>query len=166
MWIHSCLDSSLLNHAIRLSSWVRLLLNHGRDYERLGLHPNANFFFGWQLVIDVGHLIDCRREGWIILRFVLYVIKSRKISNTSFAIAFLLDSFGTAFFLRWGLLISPVSNDSSFAEWWRKVCKQVHKSKRRANSIIIVGAWCLWLHHNKAVFDGVIPSISGIKRFF
>jgi hypothetical protein len=38
--------------------------------------------------------------------FVLYVIKSRRVSNTSFAIVFLLDSFGTAFFLPWGLLIS------------------------------------------------------------
>jgi hypothetical protein len=35
------LDSSLLNHVIRLYSWVRLLLNHGRGYGRLGLHPNA-----------------------------------------------------------------------------------------------------------------------------
>ena len=70
------LDSSLLNHVIRLYSWVRLLLNHGRGYGRLGLHPNANFFFGWQLGIDIGQLIDYRREGLIILRFVLYVIKS------------------------------------------------------------------------------------------
>jgi hypothetical protein len=43
----------------------------------------------------------------------------------------------------------------------------VHKSKRRGfNSIIILGAWCLWLHRNKAVFDGVIPSIHGIKSVF
>jgi hypothetical protein len=63
--------------------------------------------------------------------------------------------------------LSPASNESSFAEWWRKVCKQVHKSKRRGfNSIIIMGAWCLRLHQNKAVFDGVRPSISGIKRVF
>jgi hypothetical protein len=73
--------------------------------EDLGSIQMQFFFFGWQLGIDVGQLIDCRREGCIILRFVLYVIKSRRISNT-FAIAFLLDSFGTAFFLRWGLLIS------------------------------------------------------------
>jgi hypothetical protein len=48
--------------------------------------------------------------------------------------------------------LSPASNESSFAEWWRKVCKHVHKFKRRGfNSIIILGAWCLWLHRNKAV---------------
>jgi hypothetical protein len=63
--------------------------------------------------------------------------------------------------------LSPASNESSFAEWWRKVCKQVHKSKRRdINSVINMGDWCLWLHRNKAVFDGVRPSISGIKRVF
>jgi hypothetical protein len=27
-------------------------------------------------------------------------------------------------------------------------------------------AWCLWLHRNKAVFDGVRPSIHGIKTVF
>jgi hypothetical protein len=43
----------------------------------------------------------------------------------------------------------------------------VHKSKRRGfNSIIILGAWCLWLHRNKAVFDGVRPSINEIKTVF
>jgi hypothetical protein len=63
--------------------------------------------------------------------------------------------------------LSPVSNESAFADWWAKVSKQVHKSKRRGfNSIIILEAWCLWLHHNKAVFDGVRPSINRINTIF
>jgi hypothetical protein len=63
--------------------------------------------------------------------------------------------------------LSPDSNESTFADWWAKVSKQVHKSKRRGfNSIIILGAWCLWLHRNKVVFDGVSPSIIGIKAIF
>jgi hypothetical protein len=62
--------------------------------------------------------------------------------------------------------LSPASNESAFADWW-EVCKQVHKSKRKGfNSIIILGAWCLWLHRNKVVFDGVRPSIHGIKSVF
>jgi hypothetical protein len=63
--------------------------------------------------------------------------------------------------------LSPASNESAFADWWVKVSKQVHKSKKRGfNNIIILGAWCLWLHRNKAVFDGVRPSINGIKTVF
>jgi hypothetical protein len=34
------------------------------------------------------------------------------------------------------------------------------------NSVIILGAWCLWLSRNKAVFDGVNLSISSVKRLF
>jgi hypothetical protein len=63
--------------------------------------------------------------------------------------------------------LSPASNESAFADWWEKVCKQVHKSKRRCfNSIIILGPWCLWLHRNKAVFYDARPSIHGIKTIF
>jgi hypothetical protein len=43
----------------------------------------------------------------------------------------------------------------------------VHKCKRKGfNSVIILGAWCLWLTRNKAVFDGVSPSIRSTKRLF
>jgi hypothetical protein len=43
----------------------------------------------------------------------------------------------------------------------------VQRCKRNGfNSVIILGAWCLWLTHNKAVFDGVSSSISSIKRLF
>ena len=63
--------------------------------------------------------------------------------------------------------LSPDSNESTFADWWEKVCKQVHKSKRRGiNSVIIMGAWCLWIRRNKAVFEGVSPSISRIQKVF
>lgn len=34
------------------------------------------------------------------------------------------------------------------------------------NSIIIFGAWCLWLVRNKAVFEKVNPSIGIVKRLF
>jgi hypothetical protein len=63
--------------------------------------------------------------------------------------------------------LSPASNESAFADWWVKVTKQVHKSKRIGfNNIIILGAWCLWLHRNTTVFDGVSPSINGIQTIF
>ena len=48
VWIHSSSGQFSSKSCIRFYSWVRLLLNHGRGCERLGLHPNANFLFGWQ----------------------------------------------------------------------------------------------------------------------
>jgi hypothetical protein len=63
--------------------------------------------------------------------------------------------------------LSPSGDEISFPEWWRKVCKKVHKSKRkRLNNVIILGAWCLWTHRNKAVFNGENPSLSTGRRVF
>ena len=60
--------------------------------------------------------------------------------------------------------LTPAADEISFAEWWRKVLKKVHKSKRKGfNSLIILGVWCLWLLRNKTVFDGVNPSLSSVK---
>ena len=33
--------------------------------------------------------------------------------------------------------------------------------KKGINSLIILGAWTLWTHRNKCVFDGAVPNISG-----
>nr|ACF87105.1 unknown [Zea mays] len=63
--------------------------------------------------------------------------------------------------------LSPSRDEISFADWWRKTSKKIHKSKRKGmNSIIILGAWCLWIHRNKAVFDGETPSLSSIRCVF
>jgi hypothetical protein len=60
--------------------------------------------------------------------------------------------------------LSLSGDEISFADWWRKVCKRIHKSKRKGmNSVIILGAWYLWIHRNKAVFDGENPSLGIIK---
>jgi hypothetical protein len=48
-----------------------------------------------------------------------------------------------------------------------RLLKKVHMCKRKGfNSVIILGAWCIWLTRNKDVFDGVSPSISSVKRLF
>jgi hypothetical protein len=39
-------------------------------------------------------------------------------------------------------------------------------SEKGFHSLIILGTWCLWLHRNKAVFDGVNLSLSTIQRLF
>jgi hypothetical protein len=55
-------------------------------------------------------------------------------------------------------------DEISFAKWWRKVLKKCIKSKRKGfNSLIILGAWCLWLLRNKAIFYRVNSSLSSIK---
>jgi hypothetical protein len=47
------------------------------------------------------------------------------------------------------------------------VIKKVHKSRKKGfNSLIILGSWCLWLTRNRAVFDGVNPSLSSVKNLF
>jgi hypothetical protein len=45
--------------------------------------------------------------------------------------------------------------------------KRIHKSKRKGmNIVIIFGAWCLWIHRNKAVFNGENPSLGTIRCVF
>jgi hypothetical protein len=85
------------------------------------------------------------------------------LCNCSFARQFWHDIFLT---LGIGDL-TPAIDEISFAVWWGKVHKKVHRSKRKGfNSVIILGAWCLWLLRNKDVFDRVNPSLSNVKSLF
>jgi hypothetical protein len=36
------------------------------------------------------------------------------------------------------------------------------QTKKGLNSIIILGAWSIWNHHNHCVFDGSQPSLSSV----
>ena len=66
--------------------------------------------------------------------------------------------------LRMGHL-TPAREAYSFVDWWDKVQRRVPKQIRKGiHSIIILGAWCLWPHRNRAVFDGTSPSLSTIQR--
>jgi len=65
---------------------------------------------------------------------------------------------------KFGLKVLALGLDDEFFEdWWanagERVAGQVQKS---LNSIIILGAWNLWNHHNRCVFDGASPSITSI----
>jgi hypothetical protein len=63
--------------------------------------------------------------------------------------------------------LSASADETSFADWWRKTSKKIHKSKRKVmNNIIILGAWYLWIHRNKAVFNGETPSLNSIRCVF
>jgi len=62
--------------------------------------------------------------------------------------------------------LTPQQEDFSFDDWWAKtnerVDGQVHKGLK---SIIILGAWAIWNHHNCCVFDGILPSLNGVLEF-
>jgi hypothetical protein len=63
--------------------------------------------------------------------------------------------------------LTPAADEESFADWWRKVSLRVIKTRKRGfNSLIILGAWCLWLQRNIAVFHWESPSLSRIFRCF
>jgi hypothetical protein len=60
---------------------------------------------------------------------------------------------------------SPV--EASFVEWWEGVINQIHKDKKKGfNSVIILGAWCLWLHRNRVIFHEESPSSAKVLRSF
>jgi hypothetical protein len=66
--------------------------------------------------------------------------------------------------LRMGHL-TPAREAGAFVEWWGKVQRRVPKQIRKGiHSLIILKAWCLWLHRNRAVFDGASPSLRTIQR--
>jgi len=64
-------------------------------------------------------------------------------------------------------VLAPQPNDSCFDDWWAnssdKVTGQV---KKGLNSIIILGAWSLWIHRNHCVFDGGTPNLATIVSAF
>jgi hypothetical protein len=63
--------------------------------------------------------------------------------------------------------LTPAVDAPSFTEWWKHVECHVPKSTRKGlNSVIILGAWCIWLYRNKVVFDGDSPSLRRIQRSF
>ena len=63
--------------------------------------------------------------------------------------------------------MSLVNNALCFDDWWAnssdKVTGQV---KKGLNSIIILGAWSLWIHRNHCVFDGGTPNLATIVSAF
>jgi hypothetical protein len=49
----------------------------------------------------------------------------------------------------------------SFLGWWENSSAQVlNMRKKGLDSLVALGAWMIWNHRNKVVFDGRTPSIS------
>ena len=62
---------------------------------------------------------------------------------------------------RFGLQeLSPSADEGCFADWWSKVNNLVDGQVQKGlNYLIILGAWSLWKHRNRCVFDGMAPNL-------
>jgi hypothetical protein len=59
----------------------------------------------------------------------------------------------------WSYILSQT--DLVFDEWWEKTNMAASGiTKRGLNSLIILGAWTIWNHRNKCVFDGINPNMA------
>ena len=61
--------------------------------------------------------------------------------------------------------LSPLQDEPSFNEWWAKAESRMDGShKKGLNSLIILGAWTIWNHHNRCVFYGT-PNVAEALLF-
>jgi hypothetical protein len=59
------------------------------------------------------------------------------------------------------LSLAPIPGTECFMGWWEKIDKSSgDMAMRGLNSLIALGAWNLWNHRNRIVFDGLSPSVS------
>ena len=70
--------------------------------------------------------------------------------------------FWFSLFQRFGLIsLAPQPQDINFDDWWEKAEASVVGDLRKGlNSLVILGAWCLWRHRNNCVFNGSSPSVA------
>uniref|UniRef100_K3XR34 Uncharacterized protein n=1 Tax=Setaria italica TaxID=4555 RepID=K3XR34_SETIT len=59
--------------------------------------------------------------------------------------------------------ISPQPENNFFDKWWASTNIGIDGQARKGlNSVIILGAWCIWNHHNRCVFDGIQLSLNEV----
>jgi len=62
---------------------------------------------------------------------------------------------------------APQLADICFVDWWGGVSNMLSgQGKKGVNSIIILGAWLIWKHRNRCVFDGETPNVSRVVEAF
>jgi hypothetical protein len=61
-------------------------------------------------------------------------------------------------FLQWVRLqeLAPQLEDKSFMGWWRKIDEESLGSVQNDH----FGAWTLWKHYNRCIFNGIAPSLA------
>ena len=62
---------------------------------------------------------------------------------------------------------APQLDDHCFIAWWAGVSSRFSgQVQKGVNSIIILGSWLVWKHHNYCVFDGGTPNLSRVVSTF
>jgi hypothetical protein len=57
--------------------------------------------------------------------------------------------------------ILPQPDDVSFLQWWTRSSAIITGAARKGlNSVISLGAWVLWKHRNRCVFDTALPNLT------
>jgi hypothetical protein len=52
------------------------------------------------------------------------------------------------------------AHEDSFESWWKSSSSRASDLMRNGfNSLVILGAWTIWKHMNRCVFDGCNPSL-------
>ena len=87
----------------------------------------------------------------------LFVIKQMKQLTTCWSLVLSADKFGLLCYMTLACryLHHKLGESSS------RIGGQVQKG---VNSIITLGSWSLWNHHNCCVFDGITPNSSSVIR--
>jgi hypothetical protein len=56
---------------------------------------------------------------------------------------------------------ASISGATSFMDWWRSAHERSTRLIQKGfNSLVVLGAWMLWKHRNRCVFDGVAPCMA------
>ena len=135
------------------------LLSHGNLFGRLGLLGGANSSFG------------CLQIGWptgvcLTPSVVLCMSKSLRQSIISYQVASSPGTCGHSYSVVMVCWISPIPVDKEFYGWWLRIVALVSRDiKGGLNTLLTLGAWTLWKHHD-SVFNRTIPSIQLILNRF
>jgi hypothetical protein len=60
-------------------------------------------------------------------------------------------------------VLAPQLSNTNFMEWWHEANETIHGPFIDGlNSLIMLGAWDLWNHRNRCIFNGLSPNITTV----
>ena len=59
--------------------------------------------------------------------------------------------------------LAPGLDDKVFDDLWDNLSNKLSgQVQKEVNSLVILGAWNLWNHRNRCVFDGAVPNLNSL----